>query len=234
MSISYSEFVSSRLGRPFSGVLPEDLLKRLLVFLMDNRRIRRMDDAEIHHDRPAVAGVIVEIESHPEFREVLSNPEFRKALGAMVFFLMTKRGWRPACYDSRRPRMNSQTVKVRLGVSKQLSKASRFAPPEKHPEVTLWVDRHLNWKPREQLKKSKRMGTGGKTAAQEMADILKKTKMRLSRFAKKMGVSETSVRLWRQQARTDSGKKPTGKRAANPTALHLEKARRILAEYLQR
>lgn len=51
---------------------PEQPFDALLKFFSDEGRQQRMEDSEIHHDRPALAGVIRDLEAQPEIDAFLS------------------------------------------------------------------------------------------------------------------------------------------------------------------
>jgi hypothetical protein len=59
-----------------------------------------MEEAEIHHDRAPLAGVVRELESHPMINQFLSELHARKtqrlrqAIGVLVRIIMEQRGWK--------------------------------------------------------------------------------------------------------------------------------------------
>jgi hypothetical protein len=59
-----------------------------------------MEDAELHHDRPALAGVVRELEANPTIDRFLNSTDlrrtkrFRQAVGVLVRMTMERRGWR--------------------------------------------------------------------------------------------------------------------------------------------
>ena len=57
-------FVRDRQGRRYADLLTDDRtpLRAALTFLDDPDRQRRMEESELHHDRPALAGVVRELE----------------------------------------------------------------------------------------------------------------------------------------------------------------------------
>ena len=57
ISITRKEFLEDRQGRTFSDVLedPEQPFDDILAFFNDAQRQRRMEEAEIHHDRAALS-----------------------------------------------------------------------------------------------------------------------------------------------------------------------------------
>ena len=94
-------FVEDRQGRTFSDVLddPEQPFDDVLAFFTDGERQRRMEEAEIHHDRPALAGVIRELEAQPSIDRFLATKHprvtkrLRQAVGVVVRIIMEQRGW---------------------------------------------------------------------------------------------------------------------------------------------
>jgi hypothetical protein len=71
-----------------------------LEFFSDAARQRRMEDAEIHHDRPPLAGVVRELELLPAVDQFLAtlqpqrSKRLRQAIGVLVRMIMEQRGWR--------------------------------------------------------------------------------------------------------------------------------------------
>lgn len=102
VTITRDDFVNDRQGRTFADVWEdsEQPFAELLEFFFNEDRQRRMEEAEIHHDRPALGGVVRELESLPAFREFLATAEpryakrFRQAVGVLVRIIMENRGWR--------------------------------------------------------------------------------------------------------------------------------------------
>jgi hypothetical protein len=99
--ITRKDFSDDRQGRTFADVFndPEYPFDEVLAFLNDKERQRRMEDSEIHHDRPALAGVVRELESlelvdrflgqkHPRLTKRL-----RQTVGVLVRMIMEGRGW---------------------------------------------------------------------------------------------------------------------------------------------
>lgn len=74
----------------------------MLDFFNDADRQRRMEEAELHHDRAPLAGVVRELESHPTIDRYLAGvhsrrtTRFRQAVGLLVRMIMERRGWRKA------------------------------------------------------------------------------------------------------------------------------------------
>ena len=102
VSITRTEFSKDPQGRTFADVLndPEQPFDEVLDFFNDVDRQRRMEEAEIHHDRPALAGVVRELESQTRIERFLANEtsvrskRFRQAVGVVVRIIMEHRGWR--------------------------------------------------------------------------------------------------------------------------------------------
>lgn len=99
--IARNEFVEDRQGRTFADVLgdAEQPLDQIFEFFNDDERQRRMEDAEIHHDRPALAGVVRELESLQSVDRFLATQHprrtkrLRQVVGVIVRMIMERRGW---------------------------------------------------------------------------------------------------------------------------------------------
>ena len=95
-------FLEDRQGRTFVDVVndPDQPFEAVLEFFSDANRQRRMEDAEIHHDRPPLAGVVRELEAHPGIdrflgqRHARRSKRLRQAIGVVVRIIMQRRGWR--------------------------------------------------------------------------------------------------------------------------------------------
>lgn len=89
-------------GRRYTDVLndPRIELAAVAAFFDDPDIQRRMMDSEIHHDRPALAGVIREFEARPDVDKFLrtydahTTTRFRQAVGVLVKIVMLGLGWR--------------------------------------------------------------------------------------------------------------------------------------------
>lgn len=96
------EFTEDRQGRTFADVLddPEQPFDDVLAFFDDAERQRRMEDAETHHDRAALSGVVRELEAHPAIDQFLGSKDprrtkrLRQAVGVVVRIIMEQRGWK--------------------------------------------------------------------------------------------------------------------------------------------
>lgn len=96
------DFLQDRQGKRFADVWndPQQPLEEVLAFLSDEGRQRRMEEAEVHHDRPPLAGVVRELEAQPAIGAVLASPlphrskRLRQAIGVVVRIIMERRGWK--------------------------------------------------------------------------------------------------------------------------------------------
>jgi len=102
VSITREEFLEDRQGRTFADVVNDEdcPFVEALEFFNDESRQRRMEEAEIHHDRAPLAGVVRELEAHSVINRFLEDQQdqrakrFRQAVGALVRMIMQRRGWR--------------------------------------------------------------------------------------------------------------------------------------------
>jgi hypothetical protein len=100
--VTRNDFLNDRQGKTFSDVVndPAQPFDAVLEFLSDADRQRRMEESELHHDRPPLAGVVRELESQPIIDQFLAgahvrrNTRFRQAIGVLVRIIMERRGWR--------------------------------------------------------------------------------------------------------------------------------------------
>jgi hypothetical protein len=98
--ITRKDFLDDRQGRTFADVLNDDAqpFDQVLAFF-DESRQRRMEDSEIHHDRPALAGVVRELESLGPVDQFLGRQHprqtkrLRQVVGVVVRMIMERRGW---------------------------------------------------------------------------------------------------------------------------------------------
>lgn len=99
--ITREVFLEDRQGRTFADVVNdlEQPFGEVLEFFSDADRQRRMEDAEIHHDRSPLAGVVRELEARPAINQFLSevhthrSNRLRQAIGVVVRMVMQQRGW---------------------------------------------------------------------------------------------------------------------------------------------
>jgi hypothetical protein len=101
VTISRNDFLADRQGRTFSDVANDTEVgfEAVLDFFSDEGRQRRMEESEIHHDRPPLAGVVRELESLPTVDKFLATSSagrtkrLRQAIGVTVRMVMEKLGW---------------------------------------------------------------------------------------------------------------------------------------------
>jgi len=101
VNVTRDEFLGNPLGRTFADVVndKEQTFDTVLDFFSDEKRQRRMEESELHHDRSPLAGVVRELESLPAIDQFLSavhvqrSTRLRQAIGVMVRMIMERRGW---------------------------------------------------------------------------------------------------------------------------------------------
>lgn len=102
LTITSEKFLEDIQGRTFSDVIndPDQPFDAVLEFFNDDSRQRRMEESEIHHDRPPLSGVVREFESYPKIERSLAeihthrSKRLRQAVGVVVRMIMQARGWR--------------------------------------------------------------------------------------------------------------------------------------------
>jgi hypothetical protein len=100
--VTRKDFLEDRQGRTFADVLndPDQPFDHVLEFFNDADHQRRMEESEIHHDRPALAGVVRELESLKFVDQFLGEQHprrtkrLRQVVGVVVRMIMERRGWR--------------------------------------------------------------------------------------------------------------------------------------------
>jgi hypothetical protein len=102
VDVARQDFLQDRQGRTFADVLndPDQPFDEVLAFFKDKDRRRRMEESEIHHNRPPLAGVVRELESQPHIDGFLSfehprrTKRLRQAVGVVVRMIMERLGWK--------------------------------------------------------------------------------------------------------------------------------------------
>ena len=102
VTITPKIFLSDIQGRRFGDVAndPDQPFAAVLEFFNNDDRQRRMEESEIHHNRPPLAGVVRELESLPAIDRYLAeihtqkSKRLRQAIGVVVRMIMLNRGWR--------------------------------------------------------------------------------------------------------------------------------------------
>lgn len=101
MQLSIREFSVDKQGRTYADVIRNSpsALKSILKIISQPDMQRRMQEAESIYRRPALAGVVVEIESDPEVKAIfdatdsLPGKRLRQATGAAIRMIMEGLGW---------------------------------------------------------------------------------------------------------------------------------------------
>lgn len=226
MASLYGEFISDPHGTWFYDLGPT--VEYLVEFFGERHRLRRMKEAEVHHDRPAIAGVVLELEADQKIRSWVASatkaPAFHRrlqCLGAVVGFLMRRSGWRPS------------GRKTTVGLSHWLTKAERYMPPESDPVYAIWRARHPDWEPRKHPKPRRRRrvsreAQSGPTNAQIMRDLIEGKDLRAVR--KGLHVSMASIKRWMKQARRDDGEVILKGRGTQPYWNYVEEAENLFGD----
>jgi hypothetical protein len=102
VTLARKDFVEDRQGRTFADVLNDrgQPFDHVLAFFNDKDRQRRMEESEIHHDRPALAGVVRELEAERAIDRFLAaehprrTKRLRQVVGVVVRMIMEGRGWK--------------------------------------------------------------------------------------------------------------------------------------------
>jgi hypothetical protein len=98
--VTRGDFLQDRQGRTFVDVCDDELpFDDVLSFFSDGERQRRMEEAEVHHDRAPLAGVVREFETLPSINHFFATQDngrskrLRQAVGVLVRIIMERRGW---------------------------------------------------------------------------------------------------------------------------------------------
>ncbi len=140
VTITGEDFLSDPTGVKFADVVrdPRINFQSWLDFFNSEARQIRMEDSEIHHLRPALAGVIRELEETPSFEQYFARngedntARGRQAIGVLVRMIMERRGWeKTGEKGSLGQRIKSQVNKTgskhnTSGLSKWFSKAEHY------------------------------------------------------------------------------------------------------------
>jgi len=96
------QFAQDQQGRRFSDVMSDPRIDfaKVLDFFDNSDRQRRMVESEKFHDRPALAGVIKELEEQLYVKAFFENNDghttrrFRQAVGVIGRIIMENQGWK--------------------------------------------------------------------------------------------------------------------------------------------
>ena len=99
--ITRQAFLSDTQGSRFKDVIENypSYFDEAIAFFNNDDRLRRMEDSETHHDRPAFAGVVREFEANAKMHELFTTVDahktmrFRQAVGTLIRLHMTEREW---------------------------------------------------------------------------------------------------------------------------------------------
>ncbi len=145
LRISKAEFLKDPQGKTFNDVVedPAQPFEAVLEFFEDAQRQRRMEESEIHHDRPPMAGIVRELESLPEVDKFLSGVHRRRSmrlrqakvlLGRMI---MERRGWkktgRKGSLGVRVARVEKTPAHNKGGLAFWFVRAERYEPENGMP-----------------------------------------------------------------------------------------------------
>jgi hypothetical protein len=147
--LTVQQFQAHPTARRFADVLNDNRLNfQSWLDFFNNPAIQlRLQDAEIHHDRPALAGVVKQLEHTPAFSDYLSKYDShttwrgRQAIGVIVCLIMENIGWRRTGIKGslgQRKAIPSGTAtpgayQNRSGISTWFTKAERYEPPTGYP-----------------------------------------------------------------------------------------------------
>jgi hypothetical protein len=104
VAITQEDFLQDRQGRTFADVVndPKQPFEQVLAFFSDAGRQQRMEDAEIHHGRAPLAGLVRELEALSSINDYFcgvhaqETQRLRQAIGVLVRIIMERRGWKKA------------------------------------------------------------------------------------------------------------------------------------------
>ncbi|MEI7837083.1 MAG: hypothetical protein WCK05_11840 [Planctomycetota bacterium] len=101
VQLTRKEFLSDTHARRYRDVVDDPRIDfdNWLTFFSDPLRQRRLLDAEEHHDRSALAGVVRELEKDPAFNIFTTQKRddtrrHRQTIGVIVKLIMEGQGWR--------------------------------------------------------------------------------------------------------------------------------------------
>lgn len=197
-TLTRSAFLEDRQGRTFVDVLSgrQQPFDEILEFFNDPDRQRRMEESELHHDRPPLAGVVRELESVPEIDRFLATQHprrakrLRQAVGVVVRIVMERRGWQTT---GKKGSLGVRAVRAAHstspgsyhntgGLAFWFLRAERYRRPEGMPFQSV---RARN----EQSAGATRSNKQGRSAAAKVAGVKISRAPRVSRFQKRKGTS---------------------------------------------
>lgn len=139
-------FLGDKQGKKFRRVVEDSRISfdKILLFFNDEARQIRMADSELHQDRPALAGVITELESSEWFGSFFESYDAhttyrtRQAIGVVVRLIMEGLGWSKTgvkgSLGKRRKVITGDTTlgayRNESGISKWFTRAERYVEKE--------------------------------------------------------------------------------------------------------
>lgn len=95
MRITRQEIIEDATGCRFQALVAQhrNPVDAVLHIMNEPAARQRMIDAETHHGRPALAGVVRDIEAHPAIRPLLADLRFRQLVGVITMIVMRRIGW---------------------------------------------------------------------------------------------------------------------------------------------
>ena len=160
IQITTQEVLKSHVGRILrqfyhstsnSGPVSE-IFDEIIEFLNEPTTRERMKTSEIHHERPALAGIIRELERLPKvdayFRNETLDPlitsRLRQGVGVMVKIVMELEGWEKTGKKmavGRRAELGyPEGTYNRSGLSRWFYKTERYEPKPECPDYKLWKE----------------------------------------------------------------------------------------------
>ena len=139
-------FLEDPQGKTFADVLNDSQqpFDQVLAFFDDASRQQRLEESELHHDRAPLAGVVRELEAHPDIDAFfVRGPDprsirFRQAIGVLVRRIMERRGWRKTGRKGslgvrKKPTATSSAPHNSGGLAYWFVRAERYERPEGMP-----------------------------------------------------------------------------------------------------
>lgn len=139
------KFLDDGQGRTFIDIVNDEEVPfdSVLKFFDNADRQRRMEEAELHHDRAPLAGVVRELESLEDVNHFLSvvhgkkTTRFRQAVGVLVRIIMEDRGWektgRKGSLGVRSPKKSQTPAHNSGGLAFWFVRAERYLKVEGMP-----------------------------------------------------------------------------------------------------
>ena len=134
--ITIYDFLSDNQGKRFKDVAEDQRIcfEDIIKFFNRPDILKRLEDSELHHKRPALAGVIVEMERIKTVNNFFTTNDahttvrFRQAVGVLVKLHMLQNGWTTTnvkgSLGTRNPKLQYENNDKSL--SRWFSKAERY------------------------------------------------------------------------------------------------------------